>query len=202
MRKIKKMGLFDFIKGNKKVKSERTEKPSPEQKLFSEKAMEIVIPIFEQFGFKKHRIEIEKHASILIYRKEKLYLKISSNNYPREYPYHYNIILGEGDSEDFYEWDWNSVALWRFKEKMEPKLKASEYNFPTEKGVIPSLENAKSELLEFGENFLNGDLSLFHEIRKEQTEKREAYKFHSPDENGNYKTTNELKSVAQKKKYS
>ena len=86
------MGIFDFIKGNKKAKSEKTEKPSPEQKLFSEKAMEIIIPTFEQFEFKKHRIEIGKYSSTLIYRKEKQYLKISSNNYPRDYPYHYNII--------------------------------------------------------------------------------------------------------------
>ena len=196
------MGIFDFMKSNKKAKSEKTEKLSPEQKLFSEKAMEIVIPTFEQFGFKKHRIEIGKHSSTIIYRKENQYLKISSNTYPRDYPYHYNIIFGEGDSEDFYEWDWNSIALWKFKEKIEPKLKASEFTFPTEKGVIPSLENANSELLEFGQTFLNGELTLFHEIRKEQNKNREPYKIHSPDKNGNYKTTNELKSVEQKKKYS
>ena len=36
IRQIKKMEIFDFIKGKEKVKSEKTEKPSPEQKLFSE----------------------------------------------------------------------------------------------------------------------------------------------------------------------
>jgi hypothetical protein len=196
------MGIFDLIKGNKKAKSEKTEKPSPEQKLFSEKAIEILIPTFEQFGFKKHRIEIEKYSSTLIYRKEKQYLKISSNTYPRDYPYHYNIILGEGDSEDFYEWDWNSIALWKFKEKIDPKSEASEYNFPTEKGLKLSLKNANSELLEFGKTFLNEELTLFHEIRKEQNKNREPYKIHSTDKNGNYKTKFESKSVEQKKKYS
>ena len=196
------MGIFDFIKGNKKAKSEKTEKPSPEQKLFSEKAMEIVIPTFEQFGFKKHRIEIGKHSSTIIYRKEKQYLKISSNTYPRDYPYHYNIVLGEGDSEDFFEWDWNSIALWKFKEKIKPNLKASEYDFPEENELILSLENANSELIEFGQTFLNGDLTLFYEIRKEQTKNREPYKIHSPDEKGKYKTSNEPKSVEQKKNYS
>ena len=67
--------------------------------------MEIVIPTFEQFGFKKHHIEIGKHSSTIIYRKEKQYLKTSSNTYPRDYPYHYNIVFGEGDSEDLFEWD-------------------------------------------------------------------------------------------------
>ena len=196
------MGIFDFIKGNKKAKSEKTEKPSPEQKLFSEKAMEIVIPTFEQFGFKKHRIEIGKHSSTIIYRKEKQYLKISSNTYPRDYPYHYNIILGEGDSDDFFEWDWNSVALWRFKKEIKPELKASEYEFPTDKGIEPSLNNANSELLKYGMTFLNGELELFYKIRKVQNKDREPYKVHSPDENGKYKTSFEPKTVEQKKKHS
>ena len=196
------MGIFDFIKGNKKAKSEKTEKPSPEQKLFSEKAIEIVIPTFEQFGFKKHRIEIGKHSSTIIYRKEKQYLKISSNTYPRDYPYHYNIILGEGDSDDFFEWDWNSVALWRFKKEIKPELKASEYEFPTDKGIEPSLNNANSELLKYGMTFLNGELELFYKIRKVQNKDREPYKVHSPDENGKYKTSFEPKSVEQKKKHS
>ncbi len=196
------MGIFDFIKGNKKAKSEKTEKPSAEQNLFSEKAMEIVIPTFEQFGFQKHRIEIGKYSSTIIYRKENHYLKISSNTYPRDYPYHYNIILGEGDSEDFFEWDWNSVALWRFKKEIKPELKASEYEFPTDKEIEPSLNNASSELLKYGLTFLNGELELFNKIRKEQNKDREPYKIHSPDKNGNYQTSFEPKSVEQKKKYS
>ena len=196
------MGIFDFMKGKKKAKSERTEKPSPEQKLFSEKVMEIVIPTFEKFGFKKHRIEIGKHSSTIIYRKEKQYLKISSNTYPRDYPYHYNIVLGEGDSEDFLEWDWNSVALWRFKQEIEPKSKVSEYEFPSENGIEPSLKNANSELLKYGLTFLNGEMELFLKIRKEQNQNREPYKIHSPDKNGKYQTSFEPKSVVQKKKYS
>ncbi|MEH1009463.1 hypothetical protein VDP25_17120 [Winogradskyella sp. ECml5-4] len=196
------MGIFDFIKGNKKAKSEKTEKPSPEQKLFSEKAMEIVIPTFEKFGYIKHRIEIGKHSSIIIYRKENQYLKISSTTYPTDYPYCYNIIFGEGDSEDVLEYDWNSIALWRFKKIIEPKSKASEYEFPTKKGVEPSLENANNELLKYGLTFLNGDLNLFHEIRKEQNQNREPYKIYSPDKNGKYQTSYEPKSVEQKKKYS
>ena len=196
------MGIFDFMKGKKKAKSERTEKPSPEQKLFSEKAMEIVIPTFEKFGFKKHRIEIGKHSLTIIYRKEKQYLKISSNTYPTDYPYHYNIVLGEGDSEDFLEWDWNSVALWRFKQEIEPKSKVSEYEFPYENGIEPSLKNANSELLKYGLTFLNGEMELFLKIRKEQNKNREPYKIHSPEKNGKYQTSFEPKSVEQKKKYS
>jgi hypothetical protein len=193
------MGIFDFIKGKEKAKSEKTEKPSPEQKLFSEKCIEILIPTFEKFGFEKHRIEIEEYSSTIIYRKNKQYLKITSTTYPRDYPYCYNIVFGEGDSEDFYEYDWNSIALWKLKQKIEPKLKASEYSFPNEKGINPSLENTNNELLEFGITFLNGNLNLFYEIRKEQNQERESYKIHSSDKNGNYKTTNELKSSEKRK---
>ena len=196
------MGIFDFIKSKKKAKSEKTEKPSPEQKLFSEKAMEIVIPTFEHFGFKKHRIEIGKHSSIIIYRKNNQYLKISSTTYPTDYPYCYNIIFGDGDSEDVFEYDWNSVALWRMKAQIDPKSKSSEYEFPFDKAVKYSLENANQELKKYGLEFLNGDLKLFKEVRKEQNKGREPYKIHTPDKNGKYKTTNESKSVEQKKKYS
>jgi hypothetical protein len=194
------MGIFDFIK--EKAKSEKPEKPSPEQKLFSEKCLEIIIPTFEKFEFKKHRVEIGKYSSTIIYRKKKQYLKITSTTYPRDYPYCYNIIFGEGDSEDFYEYDWNSIALWKFKEKIEPNLKISEYNFPSKKGIKASLENANNELLEFGITFLNENLSLFYEIRKKQNQKRESYKIHSSDKYGNYQTTNELKSLEKKEKYS
>lgn len=196
------MGIFDFIKGIKKAKSEKAEKPSPEQKLFSKKAMEIVIPTFEQFGFKKHRIEIGKYGSIIIYRKNKQYLKITGSTYPTDYPYSYNIILGEGDSEDVYEYDWNSIAIWRFKDRIELKSKATEYEFPTKKEVESSFANANAELLKYGQTFLNGDLNLFHEIRKELNQKREPYKIYSTDENGKYKTSNDSKSVKQKKKFS
>jgi len=196
------MGIFDFLKGNNKGKSERIEKPSPEQKLFSEKAMEILIPTFEQFGFHKHRIEIKKHSSTIIYRKDKQYLKISSNTHPRDYPNYYNIVLGEGDSEDFFEYDWNSIALWRLKKEINPELKVSEYEFPKDNGIELSLKNANFELLKYGLTFLNGELELFHKSRKEQNRDREPYKIHSPDNNGNYQTSFEPKSVVQKKKYS
>lgn len=196
------MGIWDFIKGGKKTKSEKTEKPSPEQKLFSEKALEIVIPTFEQFGFKKHRIAIGEYTSTIIYRKEEQYLKISSTNYPTDYPYHYNILLGEGNSEDFFEYDWNSVALWRFKKEIEPKLKASEYEFPLASEIEPSLKNAASELLKYGLTFLNGEMDLFYKIRKEQNQDRELYKISSPDKNGKYQTSFDPKSAKQKRKYS
>jgi hypothetical protein len=196
------MGIFDFIKGNKKAKSEKTEKPSPEQKLFSEKAMEIVIPTFEQFGFKKHRIEIGQHFSRITYRKKEQYLTISSTTHPKDYPHYYYISFGEGNSEDFFEYDWNSITLWDFQKKLKPNQELSNNDFPTKSELKSSLENIKTELLEFGESFLKGDLSLFYKIRKERNENKEPYKIRKLNKNGKYELTNEPKSLEQKEKYS
>ena len=112
------------------------------------------------------------------------------------------MILGEGDSEDFFECDWNSIALWRIKAKIDPNSKAQEYSFSTDDKVRYSVTNASEELLKYGLTFLKGDLTLFYETRKEQNKDREPYKIHSPDKNGKYQTTDEPKSVDQKKKYS
>lgn len=134
-------------------KIKQIEKLSPEQKLFAEKVIQIVVPTFEQFEFKKHRIEIKKYSSVIVYKKDNQYLKISSSTYPRDYPYSYNINLGEGDSEEVFGYDWNSVALWRLKRAINPQEKGAEYEFPTKKEVEPSLEDAKAELLKYAITF-------------------------------------------------
>ena len=198
------MGLLDFFKRNNKSKTEtvKTKKPSPEQILFTDTVLEIINPTLETFGFVRHRTEIETYSSTIIFRKDRQYIKISGSTYPMDYPYSYNIILGDGDSEDFFEWDWNSIALWRLKNKIDPAIKANEYQFPLGDKVKYSVENAKKELIKYGTSFLNGDLTLFLETRSEQNKNREPYKIHKPDKNGNYITTDEPTSVEQKKKYS
>jgi len=180
----------------------KSNKPSPEQTLFADNVLEIISPTVETFGFVKHRIKIEEHFSTIIFRKDKQYIKISGSTYPTDYPYSYNVILGEGDSEDFYEWDWNSIALWRLKTKKDPKVKAKEYEFPYGDKVKLSVSNANKELLKYADTFLYGDMTLFYETRSEQNKNREPYKIHTPDKDGTYKTTDEPISVEQKKKYS
>jgi hypothetical protein len=99
------MGLLDFFKKNNKSKTEtvKTEKPSLEQILFADTVLEIISPAVETFGFVRHRTEIETYSSTIIFRKDRQYIKISGSTYPTDYPYSYNIILGDGDSEDFFE---------------------------------------------------------------------------------------------------
>ena len=178
------MGIFDFFK-----KKARPKEPSPEQTIFVDSALEIVTPSVLKFGFQFHRKKIEGYFSTIIYRKENMYIKISSSTYPTDYPSHYNLILGDGDSDEFFESDWNSIPLWRLKNLIKKNSDASEYEFPYVDAVKLNLEHANSELLKYAITFLNGDLNLFREALKEQSEIREPYKSHSKDSNGKYKTT-------------
>ncbi len=191
------MGFLDFFKRNKKSETERvkTSKPSPEQSLFAEAVLEIISPTAEQFGFVRHRTKIEKYLTTITFRKDNQYIKISGSTFPMDYPSSYNIILGVGDSEDFLEWDWNSVALWRLKAKIDSTAKAMEYEFPLGKNVRQSISNANEELLKYAHTFLNGNLSVFYEARSEQNKDREPYKIHTRDKNGKYTTTDEPTSV-------
>jgi hypothetical protein len=198
------MNILKFFKQNRKSKNEtvETDKASSEQLLFAENALEILSPEIESFGFERTKTKIEKNFTQIIFRKENQYLKISGSTYPTDYPYSYNIILGEGESESFPETDWNSISLWRLKKQIEPNSVAKEYDFPFNEKVKFSLENAKEELVKFGITFLNGDLDNFFEARKELNKAREPYKIHSKDRNGNYVTEYEKESMELKRKYS
>lgn len=198
------MGILDFFKQNQKSKTEKieTEKPSPEQILFTDTALQIINPTVEKYGFTRHRTTVKTYFSSIVWRKDKQYIKVESTNYPTDYPFYYNLVLGEGESEDFFEYDWNSIALWRFKKMIDPLSRAQEYEFPFDDKVKFSISNANKELLKYADTFLNGDLTLFHKVRSEQNKNRDPYKIHTPDKNGNYRTTDESKSVEQKKKYS
>lgn len=198
------MGLLDFFRRNKKSKTEtvKTSRPSPEHTLLANTVLEIISPTVEKFGFVRHRTEIETYFTTIIFRRDKQYIKVSGSTYPRDYPYSYNIILGEGDSENFIEWDWNSIALWRLKNKIDLTTKAKEYEFPLGDKVKFSLSHANKELLKYADTFLRGDLTLFYETRSEQNKGREPYKIHTPNKNGKYTTIDEQTSVEQKRKYS
>jgi len=169
------MGHLDFFKRNKKSKSEtvKTKKPLPQHILFANIVLELISPTAEQFGFLRHRTEIDTHFTTIIFRKDKQYIKVSGSTYPTDYPYAYNIVLGEGDSEDFWECHWNSIALWRLKHKIDPTVEVKEYEFPLGDQVKLSVSNAKKELIKYADTFLRSDLTLFYETRSEQNKGRE-----------------------------
>ena len=170
------MARLEYFRRNKKSKTETVtiRKPSSEQILFTEFILDVLSPKLERFGFKRHRTEIVEQISTITFRKNQQYIKVSGSTYSTDYPYHYNIILGEGDSKNFLEWDWNSVAVWRIKPKIDSAIQAKEFSFPNGNSadILKSINNASDELFKYGDSFLQGDLSLFYEVRNEQNKDR------------------------------
>lgn len=169
------MNILKFFKQNRNAKNVtvEAERASAEHILFAEKTLEVLSSNIESFGFERTKTKIKKYVTEIIYKKDNRYIKISGSTYPTDYPYCYNIIFGEGDSENFPENDWNSIALWKLKKLIEPDSKAKEYEFPFNEKVQFSIENANIELLRFGITFLNGEMEKFYEVRKEQNAIRE-----------------------------
>jgi hypothetical protein len=156
-----------------------------------------------EHGFKLKRKKTEKLSCQRIYVNEDRYIKISGNVHPRDFPPHYNIVLGQGS----YEWpdtDWNSVALWRIKKSIDPKLKAKEYSLELMDSdkLGHSLTHAKNELLDYGQKFLTGDIEVFDKVRREQNKGRQPYKIYTPTYNGGQETTIDQESKDLKEKYS
>ena len=152
-------------------------------------------------GFKRESKKTEQYFCEIVFVNGERYVKISANSHPRDFPPHFNIVLGEGPRE-FLESDWNSIALWRLKNFITSTNTGSEFNLETPAKLPRLLDRAKAELLEFGADFLSGDVALFRQARSEQNRGREAYKIHSPDKNGKYTVADEPESVNMKEKYS
>lgn len=198
------MGLFDFFKKGKSKPDmqDRKERPSEHELAFAQTVLNIIGPTIEKHGFELHRKEIKQYSTTIIWRKKKQYVKVNSTTYPTDYPYYYNIVLGEGDSDDVFEYDWNSVAIWALARVTNHNTDVASYDFPYNEKVKPSVEKAHEHLLAHAQTFLEGDLTTFYAARKMINKDREPYKIHSPDKDGNYQTTFEPKSMEQKKKYS
>jgi len=203
------MGVFNFFRRNKTPGENSISKaePSAEQTVFADIALSIIGPTVESFGFKRFTTEVKTYSTTIVFRKGKRYIKISSTSYPTDYPYFYDLILGEGNSDDFFEYDWNSVSITSLAEIIDPLKKIHSYNFPVgdpafDKRIKLSVENANLDLVKYGSGFLEGDLSIFYQARKEVNTKREPYRVSAPDKNSVRKTTYEPISVKQKKKYS
>ena len=179
----------------------KNEKPSPEQKLFAKSVIKIISPPLERFQFKLHKKTVKKYSTIVVWRKEDQYIKVAGTTYPPDGLY-YNVILGEGDSDNFFEYDWNSVAIWALAEIIAPKAKVFSYDFPFGDNVASSLKAANDDLLLYGETFLKGDLTIFYKARAKRNKKRQPYKIHTPDEKGVYTTKDDPISTEMKKKYS
>ena len=172
------MGLFDFLKLGD------NSKPSRKHISFSNLALEIIGNPLEKNGFKFYRKKVETYFTTIIWTKEKQYVKLSASDFPTDYPYTFDIILGEGDCDDFFESEWDSISISNIQRLTEPNKKYNGYDFPKKSEFRESLEIAKRDLLEFGNGFLNGDLELFYKTRILTNGKNKPEKIIKKDKNG------------------
>ncbi|HET6422646.1 MAG TPA: hypothetical protein VFG20_03120 [Planctomycetaceae bacterium] len=163
---------------------------------FGNLALAIFKEPLRQYGFKRESKKTEKYFCNVVFVNGERYVRITANVHPRDYPPYFNVILGEGP-RDFFESDWNSIALWRLKNLKTFTDTGRPYSHVNKENLPELLEHARDELLEFGEDFLSGDVALFHRARSEMNTGREPYKILS---NGTW--TFEPKSVELKEKNS
>jgi|GEM_PF-727278 len=204
IRQFFKMRFLNLFKKKRvsEAKDAKAEAPSIEQKLFAEIVLEVIAPTLERYDFVKHIVEVKTYSTNIVFRKSKQYIEIHSTNYPLDYPYHYNILLGEGDSENFSESDWNSIALWQLAKTIDTNALTSAYDFPNGENVKPSIEQAIEDLLTYGGSFLKGDLTQFNIARSQINQQRRPYKILSQNKKGVYVAADDPKSNEQKQKYS
>lgn len=186
------MGLKDIFK---------KEKPSKDLKLFADKTIETFNDLMHQHGFKLSIKNVEQYFCSIIYVKGDNYVKIFANIHWHDYPYYYNVILGNGKTV-WPDNEWNSVAIWQLKKHIDTASDANVYSLLKFDGIVHSLNNAKNELEKYGADFLKGDLDLFKKVRAEVNRQREPYKIHTPQGDGSYKTIYDKTSEELKNKNS
>lgn len=169
------MGIFDFIKFG------GTYKPSKKHIRFSKSALVIIGRFVEQYGFAFHRKTLDRYSTSIIWRNEKRYVRVFATDYPTDYPYYFSIKLGEGDSEDFFEYDWNSISILEIGKIIEPNNRLTELDFPGTPELQESLECTKNRLSKFGTEFLNRNLELFYQARKLKNGERKLYRIIKKD---------------------
>ena len=168
---------------------------------FSKLVSEIFKKPLESHGFSKESMRIDTDFFDIIYGNGLRYIKITANTYSRDYPPYFVIALGEG-SRDTPDRDWNSIALWRLKNLIQKNNDNKEYSLEDPNKICEELISARKDLLEFGNGFLTGDVSLFNKARSMQNKDREPYRIHITDENGQPISYDDPESVTLKNKYS
>jgi hypothetical protein len=172
-----------------------------EMKKFTRLAIDMFTDTLAERGFKRESKRTDAYSCNIFYGKEDRYVMIRANIHPRDYPPHFNIILGEG-SREFPESDWNSVALWRVKNLIEKSDRGAEYGLEEPNAMEDALAEALSDLLKFGESFLSGELKTFRQARSAQNKNRPPYQVHSPDKDGKYTVRDDPSSAKLKEEYS
>jgi len=164
-------------------------------------ALKVFLEPLERHGFALEATETDREFCRLTFVNGERYVRIAASIHPLDLPHEFSVVLGEG-SREFLEADWNSIALWRVRNLIEGGDTGSNYSLQKRGRVPELLDQAKDELLEFGMDFLGGDLTDFRQARSDQNRQRQPYQVYSPDENGVYAAADEPESAKMKAKYS
>lgn len=172
------MGILDFLKPRD------NSKPSRKHISFSNLALEIIGNELAKKGFDFYRKKVETYFTTIIWTKKKQYVKLSASDFPTDYPHTFDIILGEGNCDDFFETEWDSISVSEIQRLSEPNENYNGYDFSRKSEFRENLEKAKTDFLEFGNGFLNGNLELFYKARTLTNGENKPEKIVKKDKNG------------------
>ena len=121
-----------------------------------------------QFGFQLLKFKISEYGTTIIWIKNKSYIELSGNTHPHDAPSFYAILLGEYKGDYYHYADLDCVGLWRLKAIQENHDELHDTPFPLGIDIVPSLTKTRDDLLKYGNNFLQGNLTEFYKARKKQ----------------------------------
>lgn len=168
---------------------------------FANLAVEAFDRILADYGFRRISKKLEGHFFTADYVSGSRYISLRANTHPRDFPPYFNVVLGEG-SMDWPECDWNSVALWRLRNFLEPAADAAEYDLENAPDANRLIAEASADIVSFHGGFLEGDVKGFRTARAAQNRMREPYKIHQPDGRGGYRTRVDTESARLKDEFS
>lgn len=170
-------------------------------KAFLKTVLDTFSDLMSKHGFKKESKKLVIHGCIVTYKNGERYIQVEVNVHPHDYPYYWNILLGEGSLE-WPEYDWNHIALWHIKNYFN-EGDGSEYKIDLDKTTIrKTILVGKRDLEKYGEDFLKRDLKLFYKLRSKMNKERDPYKIYFPNKDGTYSMTLDEESKRLKEKFS
>ncbi len=179
--------------------------PTKDNESLVKKFYKVIKDNFDDFlsskGFEFRSEVVDQYFFDRSYRKGSQYIKITASIHPQDIPYFWNILLGEGSSE-MPESDWNTIVLWRLMRHLG-KSSAREFSLVDKKTdeLMEDVRSAKNDLERFGKSFLDGDLSIFYEVRSSVNQDRALYQKSTVEDDGSFKVVDDEEAKKLKEKF-
>jgi hypothetical protein len=159
------------------------------------------------FGFKKARQRTEEFSFFIVYRHEERYICIKGNLHPRDYPFYYSMLFGEGIHE-YPESAWNSISIIAIIESENPtdlekcrEILSISYE-DSHEDIRQKFKAAREFLEKYGKSFLDNDLEQFYKIRTECNKPKTRFLDHVPQSDREYRLEYEMQVGELKKQLS